>query len=306
MSMIKQALCESITPELQDIKREVVSTRGDIQSMCTRIDAIEHRLEHYDELQNEVRDLRQEVVRLRAAPAVMDPELKAQLKRELADELHQLLSERDARDTREKPYSVQPPAAPAANTRVEFIPDKLFIKGFCEYSPDGANGKSEAECKIIFKLCFAHLPREFHRYVQEDGVRCGYRRNHQVVILLRNNPAKAVTYELVQAWNKNMRDKNVNFAGKKIWVQADAPEFVKQKRRLMAKALAACREELDTSGGELVPEWPTFSLWWARDGNDEKLGWASSTCEWTWCRDAVVRLWPQADVDALSERASLK
>jgi hypothetical protein len=63
--------------------------------------------------------------------------------------------------------------------------------------------------------------------------------------MLHGHPSKFVTFDLVQQWNTCLRDTGINFNGQKLWVQADAPSVVKQKRRLMSKALAACREELD-------------------------------------------------------------
>jgi hypothetical protein len=304
MNMMKQALKEAIDPQLAEIKNEVSATRHDIRQMSSRIDTIEHRLEDYDELKAEVKGLREEVTRLRNP--VIDPELRNQLKAELQDELVQLLAERGV--TREKPYQAEPPAAPigASSSRTEFVPDKIFIKGFCEYSPNGSNGLGESECKVLFANCHRLLPREFARFVQADSVRCGYRRNHQIVIMLKGNPGKGAVYDLVQAWNGAIREKGLNVAGRKIWIQADAPEYVKQKRRLMAKAMAAAREELDLTTGGLTPEWPTFSLWWLDDqGRDTKIGFAASTCSWTWCREDIARIWPTASVDALAERASL-
>jgi hypothetical protein len=272
----RQDLDTAITDLRTSITGEITSVRNEVTSLSTRVDAQQAELE----------SLREEL-------------------RSHASLREDLLGEVDRRVTAlGRPPAGAPPAPPAVfpppGQPGAFVAKRVFLKGWSIYKKEESMGLNSKACAHIVSSVAPLLPKEWHRYIAFDQAYHPGRRNTQISLPIKDGAPDDAAREICRIWNAALREQNIRYNGRDIFVQPDAEPWVKARRASLARARDTAEAELDLPLHTVDPEWSSGKLYaTSADGTEVLLGAWSLKKGWSWQAENVQRLDAKADVAAL-------
>jgi hypothetical protein len=248
----------------------------DVVALSNRVSALEG---HEQSRQAELQTLRTEIT--------------TNLQENLTAHLEQRLQElgRAAPNLRVAP-NLQPPRAAAFRPTERFIARKFFLKGWARWGEQESHGINSAKAANLWRVVAEHIPEQFRRYLDPRGPSHPARRNTQIVMSVIGSAPDNVVYDICDAVNQKLRDNNVTLMGRQLYVQYDSEEWVKERRRNLAKARAVAEENIELAAGyTLTPDWPTGKLYVSKDdGTDILVGAWYLTKGWEWMQVGITKV----------------
>lgn len=211
-------------------------------------------------------------------------------------------------------HSSLPPAGgplpPMAQQKANgnFIANRIFLKGFCNYGMDQQHGIRKEKGEIIAKTIISALPLETQFRIQKDarGYSAPFLKNRQIVIHLVEGIAQGEAYEIAQHINGVIESKQFNIDGRPIYAVSDTEQWKKDRNASVAKAEKAINTELEqVAGVSLFKDWPSGSLWTSVHNIDCKIGAWNRNNGWQWFMSEVHKVWPQALEETLNNSMSM-
>jgi hypothetical protein len=110
--------------------------------------------------------------------------------------------------------------------------------------------------------------------------------------------------DFCRQWSEALKARDINISGRRVWVQCDADEATKERRRAVAQALEVIRgEALVVPPLTLEPDWPGGAVYIRRDGDESEHivgSWDNKKRVWKWHDEAIRNVWPSCSAEALS------
>jgi hypothetical protein len=286
-SMLESSLDSKLGALEVVLGREIRETRASIDQISNRMSTVENEIELLRE------QATRDAARVRQLEAAIDEQRTtaernyAALRAELMEEIRKAPPPAAA-----KPSSGWGPIPQQAgvSSRAPFVPEKVFVKGFCPYGRDDEYALSKKDAAALAASLISLLPDEWRDRVCQPNFL--YRRNRQITLPLTGISTRNDVYQLVEAWNTELKSRKIKSNGFDVWIQADAPEFVKLRRRCLAKAMACVRSECNMDGATFEPDWPAGVLYVSLRGQEIDIGCVLKTGEFKWKQEGLLKVWP--------------
>jgi hypothetical protein len=266
-SMLESSLDSKLGALEVVLGREIRETRASIDQISNRMSTVESDIELLKE------QATRDAARMRQLEAAIDEQRTtaernyAALRAELMEEIRKA----------PPPAAAKPPTGwgpipqqAGASSRAPFVPEKVYVKGFCPYGRDDEYALSKKDAAALAASLIGLLPDEWRDRVCQPNFL--YRRNRQITLPLTGTSTRNDVYQLVEAWNTELKSRKIKCNGFDVWIQADAPEFVKLRRRCLAKAMACVRSECNMDGATFEPDWPAGVLYVSLRGQEIDIG----------------------------------
>ena len=194
------------------------------------------------------------------------------------------------------------PRFKAAEPEGRFVARRIFLKGWCHYGREAAEGLKEQDSVNMCMKILNLLPVGSRSLVDLDRVQAPFFRNRQVTIQIQERAADNTAYMLSQEINEIIKSNNIHVSIRPVYAVGDSPQWKKARNAAVAKARSAVESELMIDGGASVVmtmDWPAGQLWGEHQHQAALLGSWNRNKGWTWCAGTVLTIWPKADLAAL-------
>jgi hypothetical protein len=248
---------------------------SDLEALSSRVSTLEGREQTH-------------VAELQALRTEIATELTTNLQEHLTAHLERRLQEIG----RATPQ-LQPPPRPATfRPNERFIARKFFLKGWARWGEQESHGINSMKAANLWRAVAEHIPQEFRRYLDPRGPSHPARRNTQIVMSVIGSAPDNVVYDICEAVNQKLRENNVTLMGRQLYVQYDSEEWVKERRRNLAKARSVAEENIElVAGWAFTPDWPTGKLYASKDdGTDTLIGAWFVAKGWEWTPAGITKL----------------
>jgi hypothetical protein len=186
---------------------------------------------------------------------------------------------------------------PALAGRTPFVADRVFVKGCCPWGRDDEFALCKQDATTLAQMIMQLLPADLQAKVRMPTFL--FRKNRQITLPLRNLPSRDEVADLVETGNKELQARNIQWNGQAVWIQADAPEYVKLRRRCLAKAMNCIRNECTMNDRVLEPDWPSGTLYVAFQGCEIEVGKVTKVGDWQWKEAGLQKVWPKVALATL-------
>jgi hypothetical protein len=294
-SMLESSLDSKLGALEVVLGREIRETRASIDMISNRMTTVENDIELLKE------QATRDAARVRQLEAAIDEQRTtaerkyAALRAELMEEIRKAPPPAAAKAS--SSWGPIPQQVGGSSTRAPFVPEKVFVKGFCPYGRDDEFALSKRDAAALAASLISLLPDEWRDRVSQPNFL--YRRNRQITLPLTGITTCNDVYQLVEAWNTELKTRKIKSNGFDVWVQADAPEFVKLRRRCLAKAMACVRNECNMDGAAFEPDWPAGVLYVSLRGQEIDIGSVQKTGEFKWKQEGLLKVWPNVALATL-------
>jgi hypothetical protein len=266
------------------LTNQVAAVSMSVESIQARVAVIEATVDEVAELRETVKSFSIESVKASLKEDLM-AELSAQCKTLIADSTKNLPAA--------PPFP--PPGPPGWGGSHDdhgahpatFVAKKVFLKGFCDWGRDDeALRRDDAE--RIYREVLGMLSPAHQAWIDQSRPGAPFRRNRQIVFHLRDTAPHDAAHHIVRDGNVVLKEagNETTVNGKQVWLQADAPDHVKQRRACLAKARSAAAQALGTSWS-FAPDWPAGILYIERGGTEQIIGKHDRKKGWQW-QNAVI------------------
>jgi hypothetical protein len=185
----------------------------------------------------------------------------------------------------------------------KFVPRRLFIKGFCNYGCEEIEGISESLARSLASTLLSHLKLEFRGFLSDvhGGISAPRLRNSQITLFVRSDVQDDAAWLILKDLKSVLAKSPLLINGNPIFLQLDSEPWKKRRRAGLAKASLVFEEFLaDTSGVDIIKDWPSGTLWANKLDVVLKLGHWDRNRGWMWHEKSVMKLIPEVEVSALS------
>jgi hypothetical protein len=271
----------------------VTSLEAGLHDVTSRLDAISEQVSCAASCMQRVSDLERAVIEMRSNTADLRESIRAELLQEL----------KEATRNSSKQVGVAPPSRPVFNGARDFVPDKLFVKGFCPYKQDAVHGLSQQQAAALFERLRACASSGLQRFI--GNASHPFRRNRQITVYLKDMESRQQAIDLCKAWFDCVVSANLDKLGSfKLWFQLDAHESVKTRRRLLAQARAVVSENCELGDTyALAPDWAAGALFLEKKGGgggELMLGSVDKSMNCVWCAASIATAWPSVQLATLT------
>jgi hypothetical protein len=169
-------------------------------------------------------------------------------------------------------------------------PKKLFLKGFCEYGNDEQSLRKE-DAETVYEQVFNMMPERYRAYIERDRPCAPFRKNRQIIFHLKESAPDRAAYDIAKALNLTLKEEGnpSTISDRQVFIQPDAPAYVKERRSAVAKALSVAKGELDNTW-RFLPDWAAGCLYAEKTNSETCIGRYNRLSGWEWNAEKVDRL----------------
>jgi hypothetical protein len=294
------------------LETSVAEIRGEVSAVSSRVELLERENRS---LKATVTSIQENMIALesRLAPSALEQSVSDSMQQRLQTSVQQCVEASVAKRlaSLHPPPAIAPPPIPVQSaaaaragqpSRLPFVPDKMFLRGFCAYGKDATQGLSQERALKLLDLCRGHLPAEHRHVIGSREPSAPYRRNRQVTIWVREGTTRDETMECAKAWSIALKAANINWEGRGIYIVSDTDEITKMRKRAVAQARAVIEQErLLTDGAKVEPDWAAGAVYVVKDGVEHCVGTWNYKKGFVWCASEVSKLWPHISCERLAE-----
>ena len=140
------------------------------------------------------------------------------------------------------------------------------------------------------------LPAELRGHLSlGEGVSTPFHRHRQLSFNFKKGVTSSVAFDLAKPWNTILKARKVTIRQLDVYALCDAPEWKKQMRVQIARALGVTETEIKQEGDKLTPDWAAGALWLLRGAEEESIGHWDRNRGWKWNMVAVHVFAPSLD-----------
>jgi hypothetical protein len=283
---------EGMDIKIEQMRDEAAGLKRGMDTLATKVSQIDDLKSRFDSLST-------------AAVADFD---QVKFKSEVLSEL-QTLCNGAASSRSAPPVHVEIPVRPRAVSggsssgfqAERFIAKKVFLKGWCPFGKDSTHGLSSESAKEMATKLMSSIPTHMREYIDMNkSPYCPFFKNRQISFVLHDSAPDSAAYDISRAWNDKLKVDGVTYKGFQIYAQADASQFVKDRRASVARARGTIETELlgTADGVTLTTDWASGSLYASKSSIDTMIGKWDKQSGWKWL-PGLKHVWPLADVPCL-------